>query len=285
MGATDQRSQFHTTGVAGTDGAARPTAENLRSERLQTFGDGVLPSIVSNIAGALAATGGTDQVTIDKGAAFVNGEYFEVPTSTVLSIARPAATTGGHIVLRHSIAAQSTPVAGTSCSPATTSAATVRLVAVRNAAGDTSIPQLAQTPGSVWEIRIATFQVTNAGIVTVTDVREFLSKTAWHRLGGSPTDWSVPGTTRYRVPGVKLEFGMVRWTGTATFGSVFVNWPSDYSAGNPIPFVSVNGNSDILATGLIQTGGVLVISWRSVTNTTYNAVDLCWLVLGPHLAS
>lgn len=134
------------------DGTTAYTAAQWASVWRKTYGDGVL----RGIGGELAVSGGASPLTVQAGAAFVDGIFFEDPASTSLAVATPAATTGGHVVLR-----------------ADWTARTARLVAVLSSSGVTTPPNVTQNSGTLYEIRLATFTMTNAGVITLTDVRPF----------------------------------------------------------------------------------------------------------------
>lgn len=99
-----------------------------------------------------------DQLTIGPGAASVVGGIYVSDANVTHTISRPAATTGGHIVLERNWSTQ-----------------LIRQVAYRNTSGNTAIPALTQTDGVLWQLRICSFQITSAGVVTTTDAGQYLT--------------------------------------------------------------------------------------------------------------
>jgi len=107
-------------------------------------------------ANALLVQGAASPLTVKSGSAIVHGFFYENSSDLSLAVSTPAATTGGHVILRANWTAQ-----------------TVRAFAVLNTSGVTDPPALTQTAGVTWEIRLATFTITNAGVITLTDARAY----------------------------------------------------------------------------------------------------------------
>lgn len=116
-------------------------------------GSGVLRGVLNE----LAVTGTASPIAVNTGSAIVYGLYYWNTASVNLTVTTPSVgTTGGHVILRASWSAQ-----------------TVRLAAVRNTDGVAAIPSLTQTPGTTYEIRLATFTITTGGVITLTDARSY----------------------------------------------------------------------------------------------------------------
>jgi hypothetical protein len=116
-------------------------------------GSGVLRGVLNE----LAATGTASPIAVNTGAAIVYGLYYWNTASVNLTVTTPSVgTTGGRVILRASWSAQ-----------------TVRLVAVRNTDGVAAIPSLTQTPGTTYEISLATFTITTGGVISLTDDRSY----------------------------------------------------------------------------------------------------------------
>jgi hypothetical protein len=116
-------------------------------------GSGVLRGVLNE----MAVTGSASPLAVNTGAAIVYGLYYWNTASVNLTVTTPSVgTTGGHVILRAGWTAQ-----------------TVRLVAVRNTDGTAAIPSLTQTPGTTYEIRLATFTITTGGVITLTDARSW----------------------------------------------------------------------------------------------------------------
>lgn len=106
----------------------------------------------------LACTSGASSVNVDTGAAFVYGFFYKNTASVNVPITTPTlGTTGLRVVLRASWAAQ-----------------TVRATVVRNSDGVAGIPAATQTPGTTYDVTLATGTITTGGVVTLTDTRAYL---------------------------------------------------------------------------------------------------------------
>jgi hypothetical protein len=155
----------------GTSGGY--TAAEWRKIHRYLFGDGV--AVEGN---QLAVTGAASPLAVNTGHAVVDGLFYDNTASVNLTVTTPVVnTTGGHVILRASFAAQ-----------------TVRLVAVRNTDGVAAIPSLTQTSETTFEIRLASFTITTGGVITLTDARTYLHYTI--RLDRSRID----GGTIQRIP-------------------------------------------------------------------------------------
>lgn len=148
-------SLFHPTGTSG-DGAAAYTEAQLAAIFRRVFlGDNhASQGVLTGCDGELAVTGATSPLTVAAGAAVVNGYLYYNDAPISLVVAEPAATTGGHVILRLD-----------------TTTHTVRALAVLSTSGVTAPPTLTQT-SSIWEIRLATFIITTGGVITLTDARQ-----------------------------------------------------------------------------------------------------------------
>lgn len=161
-----ESSRLWTTGGAG-DGASTYTrdqfAEAMRNAFLNDF-------TTQGVFNGLAVSGTASPLTLATGAALVYGFFYFCTTSGSLgAIATPSiGTTGWHVVLRADWTAQ-----------------TVRAVAVRSADGTSTPPAVTQSAGSTWEIRIATGTITTAGVIAVTDARQFTASPATKLTAGS----------------------------------------------------------------------------------------------------
>jgi len=114
----------------------------------------------------LAPTAGASSVNVDTGAAFVYGFFYKNTASVNIPITNPTlGTTGIRVVLRASWAAQ-----------------TVRAAVIRNSDGVIGTPAATQTPGTTYEVTLATGTITNGGTVTLSDTRAYLQP-AWEITG------------------------------------------------------------------------------------------------------
>lgn len=114
---------------------------------------GVFPDVLNE----LAVTGTSSPVSTNTGQALVYGVPYFNSTAVTTVIATPAALTRiDRIVLRASWAAQ-----------------TVRITRIAGTEG-AGAPAMTQTPGTTWDIPLATVSITTGGVITVTDAREWV---------------------------------------------------------------------------------------------------------------
>lgn len=114
--------------------------------------------VCKGVANELAVTGTSSPLSVNTGAAFVYGKFYQNTASVNLTVTTPVVgTTGGHVILQLDWTAQ-----------------TVRLVATRNTDGVNSTPSLTQSTSTQWEIRLAAFTITTGGVITVTDARAYV---------------------------------------------------------------------------------------------------------------
>lgn len=253
----------------------------------QTANEGVL----TGVDGELFVTGAATPLTVAAGAAIVYGWWFVDPTSTSVAISTPAATAGGRINLRADWAAQ-----------------TVRIVAVQAASGVITPPALVQIAGTTWDIPLATYTVTNTGVITVTDARQanhmatrvstaMLDDDAVddtkvgnrvpaliRREGGSTTDWSSPGPTSHTPGAVRQQVGAISATvtgGSATT-SVAVTFPVAFSQ-IPLIYLSLQDfpASDVwvVKPASVSVSGFTVSGIRTTTAGGYT-LNTNWLAIG-----
>lgn len=112
--------------------------------------------IIRNLGDELMVTGTSSPITVGSGAAFVNGKFYRNTAS--ISVDIPTPTTGtriDRIVLRSDFSTQ-----------------TVRVARIAGSEGG-GVPALTQSDGVTWEISLAQVQITTAGVITITDERQF----------------------------------------------------------------------------------------------------------------
>jgi hypothetical protein len=119
--------------------------------------DRTLQGVLKNYENELEVTGVTSPVSVDTGAALVDGKWYENDAS--LNVVVPSPVTNpryDRIVLTKDFAAQ-----------------TVRVERVAGAEGG-GVPALTQTDGVEWQIPLATVYIIVAGNITLTDTREWI---------------------------------------------------------------------------------------------------------------
>lgn len=272
-----ERSQFWTTNGTG-DGAAEYTMtqwlEMLRdlftSDRYASEG------VIGGHSGELAVTGSSGSsptVTVATGAALVYGLYYQNTSPVTLSLTKPSVgTTGGRVVLRADWALQ-----------------TVRAIARQSADGTSTAPSLIQTPGTTFEISLATYTVTTSGTITLTDVRDFCHATApvYRRQGGSASDWSTAGTTNYTPGGSKIQAGSVAVTfsSSETSNLSTVTFPEAFT-GKPLVFLSLYNNGSSTGRKVVPTIESISASQVQIRGVvadgddTSNTYDVYWIAFG-----
>lgn len=105
----------------------------------------------------LASTGAVSPVAVGAGAALVYGIFYGNTSAVYVTIPTPAVNTRiDRIVLRASWVAQ-----------------TVRITRIAGTEGG-SAPNLTQSAGTTWDVPLAQVSITTAGIITVTDQREWV---------------------------------------------------------------------------------------------------------------
>lgn len=103
-------------------------------------------------------SGTAPSITVQPGAAVAYGFAYENTGVVTKTLTKPVVnTTGGYVVLE-----------------ARWSTMTVRVATIQNTDGVAALPALTRTPGTLYQVPLASYTVTTGGTVTVTDVRGFL---------------------------------------------------------------------------------------------------------------
>lgn len=242
--------------------------------------------VLKGTGNALAVSGTSSPLTVETGAAMVYGFFYENTAALTLAVTTPSVgTTGGHVILRASWSAQ-----------------TVRAVAVRNTDGTAAIPSLTQSAGTTWEIRLATFTITTGGVITVTDARSYchfgtavnlsmldsdiVIPNFTRRQGGSSSQWSTDGTTTYIPASVKLQAGVIKYTGSAVSeGTVSVTFPAAFGVAPIILATAWHSDGDTgIAVGpysILSDGSGCSFWWQTADASTKTNVIINWLAIGP----
>jgi len=152
-------SRFWTTNDTGDGPAAGYTATNFYDflRRLLIPDGEADQGVLRGVGSELAVSGSSSPLAVAAGAGIVYGLFYENPASLNLTVTTPiTGTTGGRVNLKADWTAQ-----------------TVRATVQMNTDGNAAIPALVQTAGSEWSIPLATFTITQAGTITLTDAREY----------------------------------------------------------------------------------------------------------------
>jgi hypothetical protein len=152
-----QSSLFWPTNGVG-DGASQYTDAQLFAWLRRTFlGATATEGVHAGYVNELAVSGAASPLSIATGAALVDGIPYENTAVVSLAVPTPVVGTTGHrVVLKANWAAQ-----------------TVRVALVSSADGNAAIPAVTQTPGTTYEISLATLTITTGGVITVTDARAY----------------------------------------------------------------------------------------------------------------
>lgn len=126
------------------------TAVQWRAIERKTFGDGVL----RGVGAELAVSGSASPLSVQPGAAWLDGVFFESTAVEALTVTTPAATTGGRVVVEVDY-----------------SQSKARLKVALSASGVTTPPALTQTSESLYQLSLATFTIAPNGAITLTDAR------------------------------------------------------------------------------------------------------------------
>lgn len=231
--------------------------------------DGVLPGV----AGDLACTSSTNQVTVAAGAAMVYGKYYQNTSSLAIAVTSPVVgTTGLRVVLRVNWAAQ-----------------TVRATVVKNTDGTSAAPAVTQSAGTTWDITLATGTITTGGSISLTDAREFChvpTALVYRRQGGSSSDWSTAGTTNYTPGETWRELGVVAVSFTSGTGTATVTFPVAFAQPPVVSLTVHNGGSStkrkLNATIESVSASQLVVRvYLTDGSTSSSSADVHWTAEGP----
>lgn len=153
-----EKSMLWTTGGAGDGSAAYTQDEATRLFRSLVGGDPAYNYVLPGVDNELQVTGSSSPVSINTGAAFVYGFFYWNDSIVTKTIPTPVIGTTGHrIILRADFAAR-----------------TVRIAVLSSNDGVATPPALTQTPGSIYEVSLATLTITTGGVITLIDTRGFL---------------------------------------------------------------------------------------------------------------
>lgn len=160
-------------GTLGGDATRAPYSAqewlDMYSDLFQSSGN---KGILQGFGGELVVTGVASPVSVATGASLVLGRWHHSSTIVQFAISTPGpgTTRTDRIVVRSDYVAY-----------------TVRLVRLTGAGGGAE-PALTQTPGVRWEIPLAKVAIDDAGVIILTDEREYCNPIADHDHAGVPGD-------------------------------------------------------------------------------------------------
>lgn len=142
--------------------------------------------VLSNVGNELAVSGSASPLSVATGTAAILGTIIRNTTALNVTVATPAATTGGHIIVETDI---------------TNKVGSIK--SVLNTSGVNTAPALTQS-NVLWQVRLATFSITNTGVITLTDTRGFLHYST--KIKGSQLDsTTVDNVTIENVGGLRVK--------------------------------------------------------------------------------
>lgn len=101
----------------------------------------------------------------------------------------------------------------------------------------------------------------------------------FYRRQGGGADWETAGSDNF-IPGkIYVQFGCIRWEGSAaSVGTRAITFPVGF-ANNPLVFLTTQGANLILWLGATTTTAVEV-SWKEISGGSRTQVDINWMAIG-----
>lgn len=265
---------YYWDGTVTGDATLSPYSEDDISDHWRKMfqSDRIIQSVLAGYESELEVTNPSGQtIRVAKGAALVDGKYYETDAAIDFAGAVPGAGDDNYytIVLRKSWAAQ-----------------TVRLAMLENLAGS-GYPARTQVDGTTWEVVIAFVLINDVGTVFVSDWRTFskspLARPIDKRQGGDTTDWSSEGSTDYAPSVASVQVGTRVSAIGATDGEISITFPTAFSDKPVIITQCYDGEGLYSYTCIIKSltasGFVGIVVLGDDTKT--NGVDVYWMAIGP----
>lgn len=154
-----ESSRFWTTGTTG-DGTSTYTQDQVMDWLRKMFlYDPTTQCVLKGAGNDLAVTGTASPISINTGAGYVYGFFYENTAAVTKTITTPVVgTTGFRVVLQATW--------GTT--------RTVRIAVLSSADGTPTAPAVTQTPGTLYEVSLATGTITTGGVIAITDDRHYV---------------------------------------------------------------------------------------------------------------
>lgn len=240
----------------GTDGdaAMNPYSAHDFSEYIRKIfeADRSAANVLKGYASSLVVTNPSAlTIRVASGAALVDGKLYINDSDIDFPLSTPGSGTDYYlVVLRKNFS--------------------LHTVTVGLLSNNGSAPAVTQTDGVMWEVELARFTLTSAGVMsTITDSRRTLAanryKSILHR--------NSQATKRQKV-----QLGVIRWTGSASSGNVTVTFQYPY---DETPTVICTHQGAFFVNCVVQPSQTkVVIYWKDVDGTTRSAVDIAWMAVG-----
>lgn len=235
--------------------------------------EGVAPGYLWSLAGTVT---GANAIAINTGGAIVDGKYYYNGASVPKTISSPSAGNNriDRVVLRCSWADY-----------------TVRITVITGTPAPSPVaPAITQTSGTTYDIMLYQAYVTDGGVVTLTDERQFASvtqaalavsasKVAWRQGMAASPDWCLAGTTNYEVVNALVQCGSGVTDGS---GLVQVTYPIAFSQW-PMILLTANTSSNIVMviTSASHSTYFNAKSFTADTGVAAAAISFHWIALGP----
>ena len=231
--------------------------------------DPTVQGVIAGYVGMLAVSNPSgNTIRLASGVALVDGKVYKNTADLDTVIVTPSIGNNRYdlVVLRKSWALQ-----------------TVRLVIVNGVeTASPAAPTVTQVDGTTWDIPLALIYITEGGVITLTDLREFahFSLPLVHRRQGGGAGWTTPGTTNY-VPNlsfIQAGASVISLTGDAD-GNIAVTFPVAFSQ---VPLVLATcdyPNYIVSVSGVTATQCLLAIQHRDGSLATRD-VNINWLAVG-----
>lgn len=246
-----ETSAFWTTNGTGDGPSDGYTATDFYDfvRRLLITDQEASQGVLKGVLNELAVSGSSSPLSVASGSAIAYGFFYQNSASLNLTVTTPTTgTTGGRVNLKVDWTAQ-----------------TVRAVVQLNTDGTVDIPALTQIAGSEWNLPLATFTITMAGVITLTDVRSYC------QFANYLTAASLENVTGLSVIGrASNTIGQSAAITADTDGEVLVRNSNTVEFGQA-PTAGIANNA-VTDAKLRQSTGLSVIG-RSA-NTTGNVADI-----------
>jgi hypothetical protein len=103
-----------------------------------------------------------------------------------------------------------------------------------------------------------------------------------NRQGGSATEWATYGTNNYTPAAVRIQCGMIRWTGSGIAGDITITYPVAFGYKPIIVPVAIGVMFGRIITNVESTSAAAgKIYWTDYTGATQTAIDFFWIAVGP----
>jgi hypothetical protein len=207
-------------------------------------------------------------IRVDTGLALVDGKVYENFVAINTDIVTPSAGNNRYdlVVLQKDWALQ-----------------TVRLAILTGVEDPTpAVPTVTQSYPTIWEIALAKVYITDAGVITLTDLREYtrFAMPLVHRRQGGGADWTISGVVNYTpsLTGMQAGSAVISLIGDAN-GTVSVNFPAAFNQA-PIVLATCDSPDYIVAVYNITASLCLISIQHRAGSLATHDFNISWLAVG-----